>query len=47
MLLGLGVVLLVVAGVCYQLTGGDLWCHLTLGVATLCCVGAFILAWQR
>ena len=46
MLLALGVVLLVVAGVCYQVTGGDLWCHLALGAATLGCIAAFALAWR-
>lgn len=46
MLLGLGVVLLVASGVCYQVTGGDLWCHITLAIATLGCIGAFFLAWR-
>ena len=47
LLLGLGVLLLVASGVCYQATGGGALCHWALGVATACCVAAFALAWRR
>lgn len=47
MLFGAGVVLLVAAGICYQTTGGDLGCHLMLGVGAACCIAAFALVWTR
>lgn len=46
-LLALGVILLVVAGVAYSVTGGGVMGHWILGTATVCCIGAFALAFQR